>query len=62
MGGLDNWDPGAGTGADASKQAKLLSTEATDASDTMSGDNPLKRFVGKSSKPQGPFGVQGNDC
>lgn len=60
-GNVDNWDPGAGGNDNEAKKSKLFSTEASDAKDTMTGDNPLKRFVGKSGKPKGPFGANGRD-
>jgi hypothetical protein len=36
-----------------------MSTEASDAKDTMTGTNELKNWVGGSGKPEGPYGVQG---
>lgn len=61
MSDIANWDPGSG-GSDApAKMAKLMSTEASDGPETMNGTNKLERFVGKSKKPGGPFGVQGQE-
>ena len=41
------------------KADKLMSTEASDAKDTMTGTNELKQWVGGSGKPPAPYGVQG---
>lgn len=58
-GGLDNWDPGAG-GSETENKA-LLNTEAKDNPDSINATNELKRFEGKSKKPKGPFGLQGQE-
>lgn len=56
--GTANWTPSVPKkSSDAAE--KLMSTEASDAKDTMTGTNELKGFVGGSGKPEGPFGVQG---
>jgi hypothetical protein len=36
-----------------------MSTEASDAKDTMTGTNELKQWVAGSGKPDAPYGVQG---
>ncbi len=56
---VSDWDPGAGTGADAGKQAKLMGTTAKDASDTMTGTNELKAYEGGKGHPSGDFGTKG---
>lgn len=61
-GGLDNWVPPSGGAWSAQKEAALLSTDAVDSPDTVNPPESLKRFVGKSGKPKGPFGLQSNDC
>jgi hypothetical protein len=58
---VSNWNPGPGGGADPSKMAKLMSTEASDAKDTMTGTNELKPFTGSGGKPKGPFGKKGKN-
>jgi hypothetical protein len=56
--GVANWAPS--TPKKSSEKAdQLMSTEATDAKDTMTGTNELKGWVGGSGKPEGPYGVQG---
>lgn len=60
-GGLDNWDPGAGGAYDGKKMAALMNTEAKDNPDSINATNKLERFEGKSKKPSGPFGVQGQE-
>ena len=55
---VSNWTPSTPkSSSDAAE--KLMSTEASDAKDTMTGTNELKNFVGGSGKPDGPYGVQG---
>lgn len=61
MDSMADWNPGPGKGEDAGKKAKLFSTEASDAKDTMTGTNELKAFKGKSGVPKGPFGSQGKE-
>lgn len=56
---VSNWNPGEGKGR--SNNDKLLSTEAHDAKDTMTGTNELKAFEGKAGKPKAPFGLKGKD-
>ena len=48
---------GPGKGQDSGKANKLMSTEASDAKDTMTGVNELKQFVGGSGKPPVLYGV-----
>jgi hypothetical protein len=56
--GVASWSPSTPKkGADRAEQ--LMSTEASDAKDTMTGTNELKQWVGGSGKPEGPYGVQG---
>lgn len=43
------------------KAEKLMSTEASDAKDTLTGTNILKQWIGKSGKPSSPYGVQGRE-
>jgi hypothetical protein len=43
------------------KAEQLMSTEASDAKDTLAGTNALKAWVGKSGKPPTPYGVQGRE-
>jgi hypothetical protein len=54
-----DWNPGPGKGRDSGKNDALMSTEASDAKDTMTGTNELKQWTGGSGKPPGPYGVQG---
>lgn len=60
---VSNWDPGKGkTIAEGDRVLdKLMSTEASDAKDTMTGINELKQYKGGPGKPSGPFGVQGQN-
>lgn len=60
-GSMKNWDAGQGGGSNEAKKAKLFSTEASDAKDTMTGTNEQKEFVGKSGTPKGPFGLKGKE-
>ena len=63
-GGLDNWNPGNGGGANPAKMAALLSTEAKDNPDSINGTNKLANFsktYGSSKKPKGLFGTQGQE-
>ena len=56
--GVSNWTPS--TPKKSSEKAdKLMSTEAQDAKDTMTGTNELKQWVGGSGKPPEPYGVRG---
>ena len=55
---VSNWSPSIPSKA-SEKAEKLMSTEASDGKDTMTGTNELKNFVGGSGKPEGPYGVQG---
>ena len=43
------------------KAEQLMSTEASDAKDTLTATNVLKQWIGKSGKPPGPYGVQGRE-
>lgn len=56
--GVANWSPSVPKKS-SEKAESLMSTDAKDASDTMTGTNELKNFVGGSGKPEGPYGVQG---
>lgn len=56
---MADWDPGQGGSDD--KKAKLFSTEARDAKDTMTGTNELKEFRGGKGVPKGPFGAKGKE-
>lgn len=40
---------------------KLMSPNAKEDPDTVTGDNPQKAWVGGSGKPKGPFGQQGKN-
>lgn len=60
-GSVANWDPGSGGDSHDAKRAKLLSTEASDGKDTMTGTNEQKPFVGGSGTPKGPFGMKGKE-
>ena len=56
--GVANWAPSTPKKS-GEKADQLMSTEASDAKDTMTGTNELKNWVGGSGKPEGPYGVQG---
>jgi hypothetical protein len=56
---VGDWNPGPGKGRDQGKANELMSTEARDAKDTMTGTNELKQWTGGSGKPPAPYGVQG---
>jgi hypothetical protein len=56
---IANWNPGNGGVDSDSKKAKLFSTEAHDSPEVMTATNDLKRAVGSSKKPSGPFGIRG---
>jgi hypothetical protein len=43
------------------KAEQLMSTEASDAKDTLAGTNVLKQWVGGSGKPPAPYGVRGRE-
>ena len=59
-GSMKNWNPGAGKGKNEAKANALTNTEAREAS-YVKDTNELKDFVGKSSKPKGPFGIRGKE-
>lgn len=40
---------------------KLMSPNAKEDPETVSGDNPQRAWVGGSGKPKGPFGQQGKN-
>lgn len=50
---------------DASKakdhNAQLMSPNAKEDPETVTGDNPQKAWLGGGGKPQGPFGPQGRN-
>jgi len=52
-----DWDPGAGKGK--SDNAKLMSTTARDAKDTLAPDNKLEQYIGAKGTPTGPMGLKG---
>ena len=54
---VSNWTPSAPK--KSSDSDKLMSTEASDGKDTMTGSNELRQWVGGSGKPEAPYGVQG---
>lgn len=56
---VSGWNPGPGPKEKSAD--KLMSTEASDAKDTMTGTNELKPFLGGSGKPPGPFGQKGTE-
>jgi hypothetical protein len=56
--GVSDWTPSTPKKS-ADSADKLMSTEASDAKDTMTGTNELKPWVGGSGKPAAPYGVQG---
>jgi len=56
---LSDWNPGPGKGRSQEKANELMSTEAQDAKDTMTGTNELKQWVAGSGTPPRPYGVQG---
>jgi hypothetical protein len=56
--GVSDWTPNVPKKSQE-KAEELMSTEARDASDTMTGTNELKQWTGGSGKPPGPYGVQG---
>jgi len=56
--GVSNWTPSTPKKS-SDKADSLMSTEASDAKDTMTGTNELKGWVGGSGKPDAPYGVQG---
>jgi hypothetical protein len=43
------------------KNKKLMSPNAKEDPETVTGDNPQKEWVGGSGKPKGPFGQQGKN-
>jgi hypothetical protein len=43
------------------KAEQLMSTEASDAKDTLAGTNVLKQWIGGSGKPPAPYGVRGRE-
>lgn len=45
----------------ASKNPKLLSPNAKEDPDCVTGDNPQKAYAPGGKKPQGPFGQQGKN-
>jgi hypothetical protein len=47
----------------ASKSAndRLMSPNAKEDPETVTGDNPQKAWIGSGGKPQGPFGRRGRD-
>lgn len=55
-----DWDPGNGKTMPGSDNAKLLSTEAHDVPENISGNNQLKEHFA-AGKPQGPFGPRGHE-
>jgi hypothetical protein len=55
---VSNWSPSTPKKS-SDKADSLMSTEASDAKDTMTGTNELKQWVGGSGKPDAPYGVQG---
>lgn len=56
-----NWNPGAGKPHSDKRVDELMSTEASDAKETMTGTNDLKPFIGGSGKPKGPFGQKARE-
>lgn len=58
-GSIAGWNPGPGGSDDHNK--KLMSTEARDAKDTMTGVNELKEYRGSKGVPKGPFGQKGKE-
>ena len=56
--GVSNWTPSTPKKSSDSSD-KLMSTEASDGKDTMTGSNELRQWVGGSGKPEAPYGVQG---
>jgi hypothetical protein len=55
---VSNWTPSTPKKSSDSSD-KLMSTEASDGKDTMTGSNELRQWVGGSGKPEAPYGVQG---
>lgn len=47
--------------ASENKDNKLMSPNAKEDQETVSGDNPQKAWRGGSGKPSGPFGLQGRN-
>ncbi len=45
--------------AKAKSMDKLMSPNAQEDPETVTGDNPQKAWLGGSGKPQGPFGPKG---
>lgn len=60
---MSDFDPGKGKTIEQGNATlnKLMSTEASDAKDTMTGTNELKAYSGGSGKPSGPLGLQGKE-
>ena len=56
--GVADWSPSVPSKG-TERAEDLMSTEAKDAKDTMTGINELKQWVGGSGKPPAPYGVQG---
>jgi len=40
---------------------RLMSPNAKEDPETVTGDNPQKAYMGKGGKPKGPFGQQGRN-
>lgn len=56
---VSDWNPGPGPKKSDARVDQLMSTEASDAKDTVTGTNELKQWIGGSGKPSAPYGVQG---
>jgi hypothetical protein len=57
--GVSDWVPSTPKKS-SDKADQLMSTEASDAKDTMTGTNELKEWRAGSGKPPGPYGSAGH--
>lgn len=57
---MANWSPEIPKDSRAKKE-KLLSPNARENPETVTGNNELKRYVGGASKISGPFGRKGRE-
>lgn len=55
-----NWDPGSSAPKGRSRE-KLLSPNAKEVPDNVTGTNELKQFEGKKGTPSEPFGLKGKN-
>lgn len=58
---VGDMDPGDAPKSGNPQADKLMSPNAKEDMDTVSGDNPQKAWMGKGGKPKAPFGPQGRN-